>query len=63
MSAGHRILVVDDEPNIVDVVSMALRYRGLEVAPAATGQEAISQVTASARVSRPRACSRAAPPA
>ena len=46
MSAEHRILVVDDEPNIVDVVSMALRYQGFEVASAATGQEAISQVTA-----------------
>ncbi len=44
MSAGHRILVVDDEPNILDVVSMALRYQGFEVASAATGQEAIAQV-------------------
>ena len=26
---SHRVLVVDDEPNIVDVVSMALRYPGL----------------------------------
>ena len=40
----HRILVVDDEPNIVDVVSMALRYQGFEVASAGTGQEAIRQV-------------------
>ena len=24
----HRVLVVDDEPNIVDVVSMALRFQG-----------------------------------
>jgi two-component system OmpR family response regulator len=42
---GQRILVVDDEPNIVDVVSMALRYQGFEVASAATGQEALSAVT------------------
>jgi two-component system, OmpR family, response regulator len=41
-SNGHRILVVDDEPNIVDVVSMALRYQGFEVETAATGREAIS---------------------
>ena len=44
MTAGHRILVVDDEPNIVDVVSMALRYQGFEVASAQTGREAIEQV-------------------
>ena len=45
-AAEHRILVVDDEPNIVDVVSMALRYQGFEVASAGTGQEAIRQVNA-----------------
>jgi two-component system OmpR family response regulator len=42
----HRILVVDDEPNIVDVVSMALRFQGFEVAAAETGQQALDQVTA-----------------
>jgi two-component system OmpR family response regulator len=41
---GHRILVVDDEPNIVDVISMALRYQGFEVASAGTGAEALAQV-------------------
>ena len=41
MSAAHRILVVDDEPNIVDVVSMALRFHGFEVGSAATGAGAI----------------------
>ena len=44
MSAEHRILVVDDEPNIVDVVAMALRYQGFEVASAASGREALTQV-------------------
>jgi len=39
-----RVLVVDDEPSIVDVVSMALRYHGFSVAAAATGNEALSQV-------------------
>jgi len=39
-----RVLVVDDEPNIVDVISMALRYEGFEVASAATGAEALTQV-------------------
>jgi two-component system OmpR family response regulator len=46
MDAEHRILVVDDEPNIVDVVSMALRYQGFAVAAAANGREAIAQVAA-----------------
>jgi two-component system, OmpR family, response regulator len=39
-----RVLVVDDEPNIVDVVSMALRHHGFEVAEAYTGMAALSQV-------------------
>jgi two-component system OmpR family response regulator len=43
--SSHRVLVVDDEPNIVDVVSMALRYQGFEVASAGTGAEALSQVS------------------
>jgi two-component system, OmpR family, response regulator len=42
----HRVLVVDDEPNIVDVVSMALRYQGFAVEAAGTGAEALSAVTA-----------------
>jgi two-component system OmpR family response regulator len=41
---SHRVLVVDDEPNIVDVISMALRYQGFEVASAATGAEALALV-------------------
>jgi two-component system OmpR family response regulator len=45
-TAGPRVLVVDDEPNIVDVVSMALRFQGFEVATAGTGEEALAQVDA-----------------
>ncbi|MEA2170316.1 MAG: two-component system, OmpR family, response regulator [Solirubrobacteraceae bacterium] len=41
-----KVLVVDDEPNIVDVISMALRYEGFEVASAGTGEEALAQVDA-----------------
>jgi two-component system, OmpR family, response regulator len=41
-----RILVVDDEPNIADVISMALRYQGFGVETAGTGHDAISQVKA-----------------
>ncbi|MGH2858913.1 MAG: response regulator transcription factor [Solirubrobacteraceae bacterium] len=39
-----RVLVVDDEPAIVDVVSMALRHGGYEVAGVATGAEALAHV-------------------
>jgi two-component system OmpR family response regulator len=39
-----RVLVVDDEPNIADVISMALRYEGFDVETAATGQEALASV-------------------
>jgi len=41
---NHRILVVDDEPNIVDVVSMALRFQGFEVESAGTGRDALAAV-------------------
>ncbi|HWK29764.1 MAG TPA: response regulator transcription factor [Solirubrobacter sp.] len=40
----NRVLVVDDEPNIVDVVSMALRFHGFEVAQAGTGADALTAV-------------------
>ena len=43
-SETHRVLVVDDEPNIVDVISMALRYQGFEVESAGTGQAALAAV-------------------
>jgi two-component system, OmpR family, response regulator len=39
-----RVLVVDDEPNIVDVVSMALRHHGFDVAAADTGVGALAAV-------------------
>jgi len=40
----HRVLVVDDEPNIVDVVSMALRFQGFAVESASSGREALAAV-------------------
>jgi two-component system, OmpR family, response regulator len=43
-AAPSRVLVVDDEPNIVDIVSMALRFQGFEVASASTGAEALAAV-------------------
>ena len=39
-----RILVVDDEPSIVDAVSTALRYAGFDVSEATTGREAMAMV-------------------
>ncbi len=39
-----RVLVVDDEPNIVDVVSMALRHHGFEVKASETGADALARV-------------------
>jgi two-component system OmpR family response regulator len=36
-----RLLVVDDEPNIVDVLATSLRFAGFEVATARNGNEAI----------------------
>jgi two-component system OmpR family response regulator len=41
---AHRILVVDDEPSIVDAVATALRYEGYDVQEAATGREALDSV-------------------
>src|ERR1700681_2865532 len=44
-ATGPRVLVVDDEPNIVEVVTMALRFQGFQVESAGTGREALSAVT------------------
>src|SRR4029079_13065211 len=41
----HRILVVDDEPSIVDAVATALRYEGYEVEEAANGRQALTAAT------------------
>ena len=37
----HRILVVDDEPSIVDAVATSLRYEGFDVEEATTGRAAL----------------------
>jgi two-component system, OmpR family, response regulator len=39
------ILVVDDEPSIVDAVSTALRYEGFHVEEARTGRDALAAAT------------------
>src|SRR5215467_7616722 len=41
----NRILVVDDEPNIVDVITMALRFQGFTTESAHTGSDALAAVS------------------
>jgi two-component system OmpR family response regulator len=43
-SKRPRVLVVDDEPSIVEVISMALRHHGFGVESARTGKEALDEV-------------------
>jgi two-component system OmpR family response regulator len=43
--AGPRVLVVDDENNITELVAMALRYEGFSVDTAATGRDALNKAT------------------
>jgi two-component system, OmpR family, response regulator len=42
--ARHRVLVVDDEASLAEVVTMALRFRDFTVETAATGREALDAV-------------------
>jgi two-component system OmpR family response regulator len=44
-AGAARILVVDDEPSIVDAVATALRYEGYDVDEASTGRDALAAVT------------------
>jgi two-component system OmpR family response regulator len=44
-ATGRRILVVDDEPNITDLVSTVLRYEGFGVEVAANGWDALRLAT------------------
>src|SRR3954464_10095550 len=44
---GRRILVVDDEPSIVDAVATALRYEGYDVEEASNGRDALGAVVRS----------------
>ena len=44
-TAPLRVLVVDDEPNLVEVLTMALRFQGFAVECAASGREALAAVT------------------
>jgi two-component system, OmpR family, response regulator len=44
MQATARVLVVDDEQGIIDLVSMALRYEGLSVSSADSGRAALASI-------------------
>jgi two-component system OmpR family response regulator len=43
--SSTRILVVDDEPGITDLVATVLRYEGFEVRTATTGRKALTAAT------------------
>lgn len=44
MSESRRVLIVDDEANIRDLVDVALRFHGFTTGTAATGEEALRAV-------------------
>ncbi len=46
MTRPLRVLVVDDEPNITDLVATALRYEGFESETAQSGRQALKKVEA-----------------
>ena len=45
-SPEARLLVVDDEPNILELLSVSLRFSGFEVHTASNGQQALTQARA-----------------
>jgi two-component system alkaline phosphatase synthesis response regulator PhoP len=44
MMTPRKILVVDDEPDIVELVSYNLKKEGFEVSAAADGEEALAKI-------------------
>jgi two-component system OmpR family response regulator len=45
--AKTRVLIVDDEPNIRDLLATSLRFAGYEIQTAANGAQAVAAVTES----------------
>ena len=39
-----RLLVVDDEPNILELLSVSLRFAGFEIATATNGADALDRL-------------------
>ena len=48
--AAHRVLVVDDEPEVRNVVALLFGSMGAEVSTAASGREALALICAGADV-------------
>ena len=46
MSGAARVLIVDDQPNIVDMLATVLRFNGFDVSAAHTAAAAVSAVAA-----------------
>ena len=46
MTGNIKVLVVDDQPNIVDMVATVLRFHGFDVGTAATAGEALARAAA-----------------
>lgn len=44
--SATRVLVVDDEPNIVELLKVSLKFQGFEVETASSGHEALEKATA-----------------
>jgi len=45
-ASGAKLLVVDDEPSLQDIVATSMRFLGYDVAVAGTGREAVRRATA-----------------
>ncbi|MBM9468582.1 response regulator transcription factor [Nakamurella leprariae] len=45
MAGGAKLLVVDDEPSLQDIVATSMRFLGYQVSVAATGREAVRLAT------------------
>jgi DNA-binding response OmpR family regulator len=43
-AAGKRILIVDDEPGVIELLEMALKKEGFQIETAADGQEAVEKI-------------------
>lgn len=44
-AAGKRILIVDDEPGVIELLEMTLKKEGFQTESACDGQEAVQKIT------------------
>ena len=47
-----KLLVVDDEPNILELLATSLRFAGFEVVTAANGRDALAKAESETRTSQ-----------